>query len=129
MTSERRTRLASRPCRIPIRCASGCPVLSSVRRAAETPGRLSDFWPLSVLGAGPNGVELAGAISDLTRYSRPQEYRCIRPEEARIVVHLFRVIGLCDRILAYIQWVSAWLFHARGARLNDSELNGLLQAR
>jgi NADH dehydrogenase len=32
-------------------------------------------------------------------------------------VHLVLLAGLRNRILVYVQWVSAWLFNARGARL------------
>ena len=42
-------------------------------------------------------------------------------------VHLFLLVGLRNRILVYIQWISAWLFHARSARLMDSEMIGLLR--
>ena len=44
-------------------------------------------------------------------------------------VHLFLLVGLRNRILVYIQWVSAWLFHARGARLMDTGVASLLRDR
>ena len=44
-------------------------------------------------------------------------------------VHLFLLVGLRNRVLVYIQWVSAWLFHARSARLMDSGAAGLLRVR
>lgn len=32
-------------------------------------------------------------------------------------VHLFLLVGLKNRIVVYVQWVAAWLFYTRGARL------------
>jgi len=48
-----------------------------------------------VIGAGPTGVELSGAIAELARYTLARDFRHIRPGDARIV--------LCDagdRVLA-----------------------------
>ncbi len=39
-------------------------------------------------------------------------------------VHLFLLVGLQNRILVYIQWISAWLFHTRGARLMIPGMKG-----
>ncbi len=36
-------------------------------------------------------------------------------------VHLVLLAGLRNRIIVYVQWVSAWLFNARGARLIASD--------
>ena len=43
-------------------------------------------------------------------------------------VHLLLLVGLRNRVLVYVQWVSAWLFYARGARLMDTGAAGLRQA-
>jgi len=39
-----------------------------------------------VIGAGPTGVELAGAISDISRRYLEQEFRAIDPRQARIIL-------------------------------------------
>jgi NADH dehydrogenase len=39
-----------------------------------------------IVGGGPTGVELAGALAEIARNSLPQDFRSIRPESARIVV-------------------------------------------
>src|SRR5258707_1385569 len=39
-----------------------------------------------IIGAGPTGVELAGALAEIARQSLRQDFRRIRPESARIVL-------------------------------------------
>ncbi len=39
-----------------------------------------------VVGAGPTGVELAGALGEIARDTLKNEFRSIRPEEARILL-------------------------------------------
>lgn len=39
-----------------------------------------------VIGAGPTGVELAGQLSELSRYVLPREYRAIDTRQARIIL-------------------------------------------
>lgn len=39
-----------------------------------------------VIGAGPTGVELAGAMVELARHAMPREFRRIIPAEARVVL-------------------------------------------
>ena len=39
-----------------------------------------------VIGAGPTGVELAGALIELSRHTLAREYRAIDPRRARIVI-------------------------------------------
>jgi NADH dehydrogenase len=39
-----------------------------------------------VIGAGPTGVELAGAMSELARHAMPREFRRIDPAMARVVL-------------------------------------------
>jgi NADH dehydrogenase len=39
-----------------------------------------------IVGGGPTGVELAGALAEIARSSLPQDFRSIRPETARIVL-------------------------------------------
>lgn len=39
-----------------------------------------------VIGAGPTGVELAGALSEIARQSMLRDFRRIRPESARVIL-------------------------------------------
>src|SRR4051812_23116544 len=39
-----------------------------------------------IVGGGPTGVELAGALAEIARQSLPQDFRSIRPETARILL-------------------------------------------
>src|SRR5205807_2451103 len=39
-----------------------------------------------IVGGGPTGVELAGALAEIARQSLPQDFRRIHPESARIVL-------------------------------------------
>jgi NADH dehydrogenase len=39
-----------------------------------------------IVGGGPTGVELAGALAEIARNSLPQDFRSIRPESARIML-------------------------------------------
>ena len=50
---------------------------------AEKQRRLLTFV---IVGAGPTGVELAGALAEIARQSLRQDFRRIRPESARIVL-------------------------------------------
>ncbi len=44
-------------------------------------------------------------------------------------VHLFLLVGMRNRVLVYVQWVWAWLFYSRGARLIESDPGDADQAR
>jgi NADH dehydrogenase len=50
---------------------------------AERQRRLLTFV---IVGGGPTGVELAGALGEIARHSLRQDFRSIRPESARIVL-------------------------------------------
>ncbi|MGE3608702.1 MAG: NAD(P)/FAD-dependent oxidoreductase [Bacteriovoracaceae bacterium] len=39
-----------------------------------------------VVGGGPTGVELAGSLGEITRYSITQDFRHIQPEQTRIIL-------------------------------------------
>jgi NADH dehydrogenase len=60
--------------------------------AFETAERESDpvkqrrLLTFVIVGGGPTGVELAGALAEIARNSLPQDFRSIRPESARIVL-------------------------------------------
>jgi len=47
-----------------------------------------------VIGAGPTGVELAGAISELNRRVLADDYRRVRPEDVRVVL-----VDMAPRVL------------------------------
>lgn len=49
----------------------------------------------AIIGAGPTGVELSGAIIELARTTLRDEFRSIRPEDARVVL-----IEMGPRVLA-----------------------------
>ncbi len=44
-------------------------------------------------------------------------------------VHLFLLVGLQNRLFVYIQWISAWLFHTRSARLMIPGMKGARPAK
>jgi len=53
----------------------------------ETDPDLQRAWlNFVVIGAGPTGVELAGALSEIARKSVVRDFRRIRPESARIIL-------------------------------------------
>ncbi len=58
---------------------------------AEEAGRLLTFV---VVGAGPTGVEMAGAIAEISRETLPHDYRAIHGHEARIIL-----VEAADRVL------------------------------
>ena len=55
----------------------------SGRRTAAAQRRLLTFV---IVGGGPTGVELAGALAEIARRTLRQDFRNIRPESARIVL-------------------------------------------
>jgi NADH dehydrogenase FAD-containing subunit len=63
--------------------------------AAEDPTAHRDLLTFVLVGAGPTGVEMAGAIAVLIRRSLRTEYRRIDPTSARIVL-----IDAADRVLS-----------------------------
>lgn len=56
--------------------------------------RRQSLMTFVIVGGGPTGVELAGAIGELTRHTFRDEYRTIRPTDANIVL-----IEGTDRVL------------------------------
>src|SRR5258708_29003890 len=54
--------------------------------AEEDPSRHRDLLTFVLVGAGPTGVEMAGAIADLVRITFKSEFRRIDPEWVRIVL-------------------------------------------
>src|SRR6266446_10413025 len=54
--------------------------------AEEDPGRHRDLLTFVLVGAGPTGVEMAGAIAILVRNTLRSEFRRIDPTSARVVL-------------------------------------------
>ncbi len=63
-------------------------ILRAFERAErETDPRLRRQWlRFVVVGAGPTGVELAGAIAEIARDTLRRDFRAIRPEESEILL-------------------------------------------
>ena len=54
--------------------------------AEEDPARHRDLLTFVLVGAGPTGVEMAGAIAVLVRSTLKSEFRRVKPESARIIL-------------------------------------------
>jgi NADH dehydrogenase FAD-containing subunit len=54
--------------------------------AEEDPARHRDLLTFVLVGAGPTGVEMAGALAVLVRTTLKSEFRRVRPESARIIL-------------------------------------------
>src|SRR5437868_5687509 len=50
------------------------------------PNQLRRLLTFVIVGGGPTGVELAGALAEIARQSLPQDFRSIHPESARILL-------------------------------------------
>lgn len=63
-------------------------IFSALERAEteEDPARRQAAMTFVVVGAGPTGVELAGAIGELTRHMMNGDFRRIDPRQARILL-------------------------------------------
>ena len=63
-------------------------VLLAFERAEEEsdPARKQALLTFVIVGAGPTGVELAGALAEIARHTLDREYKSIDPKEARIVL-------------------------------------------
>lgn len=58
------------------------------------PDRRQEWMTFVVVGGGPTGVELAGALGEISRDTLKRDFRAIRPGEARIIL-----VEALDRIL------------------------------
>lgn len=58
------------------------------------PDRRREWMTFLVIGGGPTGVELAGALGEISRDTLKRDFRAIRPGEARIIL-----VEALDRIL------------------------------
>jgi NADH:ubiquinone reductase (H+-translocating) len=70
--------------------------------AEEDPGRHRDLLTFVLVGAGPTGVEMAGALAVLVKTTLRSEFRRIDPLSARIVLvdMASRVLGSFDESLS-----------------------------
>src|SRR5437867_6036234 len=62
--------------------------------AEEDPSRHRDLLTFVLVGAGPTGVEMAGALAGLVRHTLRSEFRRVDPSSARIVL-----IDMGNRVL------------------------------
>jgi NADH:ubiquinone reductase (H+-translocating) len=53
---------------------------------AKDPAERKALLTFAVIGGGPTGVELAGAIAELARHALAQDFRSIDPRDARILL-------------------------------------------
>ena len=53
---------------------------------AESPSEQRDILTFVIVGAGPTGVELAGAIAELARNGLARDFRAIDPSIARVIL-------------------------------------------
>jgi NADH:ubiquinone reductase (H+-translocating) len=58
------------------------------------PGRRAEWMTFIVVGGGPTGVELAGALGEIANDTLRHDFRAIRPSDARIVL-----VEAQDRVL------------------------------
>lgn len=63
-------------------------VLAAFEQAerAASPADIRALLTFVIVGAGPTGVELAGALAEIARVTLAQEFRAIDPADARIVL-------------------------------------------
>ncbi len=61
-------------------------ILGAFEEAERRPDDAERLLTFVVVGAGPTGVELAGAIAELAHHTLAGEYRAIDPRQARIVL-------------------------------------------
>ncbi len=63
-------------------------VLLAFERAEEEPdpARQQALLTFVIVGAGPTGVELAGALAEIARHTLAREYKAVDPSKARIVL-------------------------------------------
>jgi NADH dehydrogenase len=67
------------------------------------PARRREWLTFVVIGGGPTGVELAGAMAEIARQTRAREFRHIDPSTARVLL----IEGLPRVLAAYSEELSA----------------------
>ena len=53
---------------------------------ATDPAERERLMEIAIIGGGPTGVEMAGAIAELSRHTLLRDFRCINPGNARITL-------------------------------------------
>lgn len=53
---------------------------------SNDPAEISEILTFVIVGAGPTGCELAGALSEISRHTLKHDFRCIDPSQSRIVL-------------------------------------------
>ena len=63
-------------------------ILYAFERAEQTeePDEIAEWLTFVIIGGGPTGVEMAGAIREIAAEVMVRDFRTIRPEEARVVL-------------------------------------------
>ena len=61
-------------------------VLSAFEVAERSPSSASQLLTFVVIGAGPTGVELAGALAEIAVHSMAKEFHAIDPGSARVIL-------------------------------------------
>lgn len=105
-------------------------ILGAFERAEleDDPERRRRLMTFVVVGGGPTGVELAGALTEIARHSLTRNFRRIRPEEARVVlVEMKRLLPTFPESLA--QWTEKELqdreVEVRYATVQDLDDHGI----
>jgi len=57
----------------------------AAEREADPDARRA-WLTFAIIGAGPTGAEMAGALAEISRHGMPREFRSIDPREARVVL-------------------------------------------
>jgi NADH:ubiquinone reductase (H+-translocating) len=57
-----------------------------VAERVSDPARRRAWLTFAIVGAGPTGVEMAGAIGEIARQTLKNDFRSIHPQEARIIL-------------------------------------------
>ncbi len=87
------------------------------------PAEIARLLTFVVVGGGPTGVELAGSIAELARYTLARDFRRIRPQSARVV--------LCEagpRLLpAFPPGLSDYTLRALGSLDVETKLNAAVE--
>ena len=68
------------------RCGGGCCWRLKKPSARRIPSRQRHLLTFVLIGGGPTGVELAGALAEIARHTLRREFDTIDPESARIVL-------------------------------------------
>jgi NADH dehydrogenase len=73
-----------------------------VAEREDDPERRKEWMTFVIVGAGPTGVELAGALMEIARHTLPSDFRRIDPRTARVIL-----VEGTDRVLpAYVEPLS-----------------------